>query len=63
MIFNCVARVGWMYRMTQFKDKAGKNTENVSLGLLAYPSLMPPTSCFTRRRTCRSARIRSSTSS
>ena len=39
-IFNCVARVGWMYRMTQFKDKAGKNTENVSLGLLAYPSLM-----------------------
>ena len=39
-IFNCVARVGWMYRMTQFKDKAGKNSENVSLGLLAYPSLM-----------------------
>jgi tryptophanyl-tRNA synthetase len=40
-IFNCVARIGWMYRMTQFKDKtAGKNTENVSLGLLAYPSLM-----------------------
>jgi tryptophanyl-tRNA synthetase len=40
-VFNCVARVGWMYRMTQFKDKtAGKNTENVSLGLLAYPSLM-----------------------
>jgi tryptophanyl-tRNA synthetase len=39
-VFNCVARVGWMYRMTQFKDKSGKNTENVSLGLLAYPSLM-----------------------
>ena len=39
-IFNCVARVGWMYRMTQFKDKAGKNSESVSLGLLAYPSLM-----------------------
>ena len=39
-VFNCVARVGWMYRMTQFKDKAGKNSENVSLGLLAYPSLM-----------------------
>ncbi|MHB1102461.1 MAG: tryptophan--tRNA ligase [Devosia sp.] len=39
-IFNCVARVGWMARMTQFKDKAGKNTENVSLGLFAYPSLM-----------------------
>jgi tryptophanyl-tRNA synthetase len=39
-LFNTVARVGWMYRMTQFKDKAGKNTENVSLGLLAYPALM-----------------------
>ena len=40
-IFNCVARIGWMYRMTQFKDKtAGKNAENASLGLLAYPSLM-----------------------
>ena len=39
-IFNCVARVGWMNRMTQFKDKAGTNAEKVSLGLYAYPSLM-----------------------
>jgi tryptophanyl-tRNA synthetase len=39
-IFNCVARVGWMNRMTQFKDKAGANAEAVSLGLYAYPSLM-----------------------
>ncbi|MFP1643975.1 tryptophan--tRNA ligase [Pontitalea aquivivens] len=39
-LFNCVARLGWMNRMTQFKDKAGKNTEHVSLGLYAYPSLM-----------------------
>ena len=39
-IFNCVARMGWMQRMTQFKDKAGKNAQNVSLGLFAYPSLM-----------------------
>jgi tryptophanyl-tRNA synthetase len=42
-IFNCVARVGWMARMTQFKDKAGndgENSEAVSLGLYAYPSLM-----------------------
>ena len=39
-IFNCVARVGWMNRMTQFKDKAGENSEQVSLGLYAYPSLM-----------------------
>ncbi|MCE8472045.1 tryptophan--tRNA ligase, partial [Rhodovulum sulfidophilum] len=36
----CVARLGWMQRMTQFKDKAGKNSENVSLGLFAYPALM-----------------------
>lgn len=39
-IFNCVARIGWMNRMTQFKDKAGKNKDNASLGLMAYPSLM-----------------------
>lgn len=39
-LFNCVARVGWMNRMTQFKDKAGENAEGVSLGLYAYPSLM-----------------------
>jgi tryptophanyl-tRNA synthetase len=40
-IFNCVARMGWMGRMTQWKDKtAGKNAEAASLGLLAYPSLM-----------------------
>ncbi|MCY0093085.1 tryptophan--tRNA ligase [Hoeflea ulvae] len=39
-VFNCVARIGWMNRMTQFKDKAGKDREKASLGLLAYPSLM-----------------------
>ena len=39
-IFNCVARMGWLSRMTQFKDKAGKNRENASVGLFAYPSLM-----------------------
>ncbi len=39
-IFNCVARVGWMNRMTQFKEKAGKHRENASLGLYAYPALM-----------------------
>ncbi|MGN0932469.1 tryptophan--tRNA ligase [Falsigemmobacter intermedius] len=40
-IFNCVARLGWMNRMTQFKDKtAGKNAEASSLGLYAYPALM-----------------------
>jgi len=39
-IFNCVARMGWLNRMTQFKDKAGKNSENVSVGLYSYPTLM-----------------------
>ncbi len=39
-VFNCVARVGWLNRMTQFKDKAGKNQENASVGLYAYPNLM-----------------------
>ncbi len=39
-IFNCVARMGWLNRMTQFKDKAGKNSENASVGLFAYPNLM-----------------------
>ncbi|MDC3067908.1 tryptophan--tRNA ligase [Paracoccaceae bacterium] len=39
-IFNCVARVGWLNRMTQFKEKAGKNRENASLGLYCYPTLM-----------------------
>lgn len=38
--FNCVARMGWMGRMTQWKDKSGKNAEAASLGLFAYPALM-----------------------
>lgn len=39
-IFNCVARIGWLNRMTQFKEKAGKNRENASTGLYTYPNLM-----------------------
>ena len=39
-IFNCVARLGWLNRMTQFKEKSGKDRENVSVGLYAYPNLM-----------------------
>jgi len=39
-IFNCVARMGWLNRMTQFKDKAGQDKENVSVGLFTYPTLM-----------------------
>ncbi len=37
--FNCVARIGWLNRMTQFKDKAGKNSEKMSVGLYNYPVL------------------------
>jgi tryptophanyl-tRNA synthetase len=39
-LFNCVGRIGWLNRMTQFKDKAGKNRENASVGLYVYPCLM-----------------------
>jgi tryptophanyl-tRNA synthetase len=39
-IFNCVARIGWLNRMTQFKEKAGKDRENASIGLYDYPVLM-----------------------
>jgi len=39
-IFNCVARMGWLSRMTQFKEKAGKDRENASVGLFVYPNLM-----------------------
>ncbi|MBA3324751.1 MAG: tryptophan--tRNA ligase [Rhodobacteraceae bacterium] len=39
-IFNCVARLGWLNRMTQFKDKAGRDREAASIGLYAYPALM-----------------------
>ena len=63
-IFNCVARLGWLNRMTQFKEKAGKDKERASVGLYVYPNLMaadilalpaPPM--------CRWARTRSSISS
>jgi tryptophanyl-tRNA synthetase len=39
-VFNCVARLGWLNRMTQFKEKAGKDKEQASVGLYAYPNLM-----------------------
>jgi len=39
-VFNCIARLGWLNRMTQFKEKAGKDRENASVGLYAYPTLM-----------------------
>lgn len=37
--FNCIARIGWLNRMTQFKEKSGKNAQNASVGLFAYPAL------------------------
>ena len=39
-VFNCIARLGWLNRMTQFKEKAGKDRENASVGLYDYPVLM-----------------------
>jgi tryptophanyl-tRNA synthetase len=39
-VFNCVSRLGWLNRMTQFKEKAGKDRENASVGLYSYPNLM-----------------------
>ena len=39
-ILNCICRMGWLNRMTQFKEKSGKNSENVSSGLFTYPTLM-----------------------
>ena len=39
-IFNCVSRIGWLNRMTQFKDKAGSDKEKASVGLYIYPNLM-----------------------
>ncbi|HWE06575.1 MAG TPA: tryptophan--tRNA ligase, partial [Rhizomicrobium sp.] len=39
-IFNCVARLGWLDRMTQFKEKSGKHKERASVGLYTYPVLM-----------------------
>ncbi len=39
-IFNCVCRIGWLNRMTQFKEKAGKNREKATVGLYGYPVLM-----------------------
>jgi tryptophanyl-tRNA synthetase len=60
-IFNCVARMGWLNRMTQFKEKAGKNRENASVGLFAYPNLMAADILAYRAPMCRSATTRSST--
>ena len=60
-VFNCVARLGWLNRMTQFKEKAGKDRENASVGLYAYPNLMAADILALHgARTCRSARTRSS---
>jgi tryptophanyl-tRNA synthetase len=50
-VFNCVARVGWLNRMTQFKEKAG--IENASVGLYVYPNLMAADISSTVQRTFR----------
>ena len=60
-VFNCVARVGWLNRMTQFKEKAGKDREAASVGLYDYPVLMAADIWSIAPPTCRSATTRSST--
>ena len=55
---NSVARVGWLNRMTQFKEKAGKDRENASAGLYVYPNLMAADFCFITRPTFPWARTR-----
>ena len=63
-IFNCVTPLGWLNRMTQFKDKAGKNRDAGARRPVRLPGApWPPTSWRTAPPTCRSARTRSSTSS
>ena len=59
-IFNCVARLGWMDRMTQFKEKSGKHKERASVGLYTYPVLMAADILVYRPPMCRWARTRSS---
>jgi len=61
-ILNCVARVGWLNRMTQFKEKAGKDREAASVGLYIYPNLMAADILAYHATHVRWARIRSSTS-
>lgn len=51
-LLNGTARMGWLNRMTQWKDKAGKNREGQSVALFTYPCSRPPTCCSTRRPTC-----------
>jgi len=59
-VFNCIARLGWLNRMTQFKEKAGKHRENASAGLYVYPVLMAADILLYKPPTCRWARIKSS---
>ena len=59
-ILNCVCRVGWLNRMTQFKDKAGKDKEKASVGLYIYPNLMAADILLYKSYTC-SCRRRSKT--
>ena len=62
-VFNCVARLGWLNRMTQFKEKAGKDRENASIGLYDYPVLMAADILLYHAHSCRWAKTRSSISS
>ena len=60
-IFNCITRMGWLNRMTQFKDKAGKDKENASSGLFIYPNLMAADILLTKQHMFQLVMIKSST--
>ena len=59
-ILNCISRIGWLNRMTQFKDKAGSDKEKASVGLYIYPNLMVQTFYFTKQHTFPSVQIKNS---
>ncbi len=61
-IFNCVVRLGWLNRMTQFKEKAGKDREQHSAGLFVYPALMQPIFMLSTPHVCPWERTRNSIS-
>ena len=51
-ILSCVSRIGWLNRMTQFKEKAGKDKEKASIGLYSYPVLMAADIFFMMQLMC-----------
>ena len=61
-VLNCVARMGWLNRMTQFKEKAGKDREKARSGFTSIPILWPPIFCSIKQPMCRSAKTKNNIS-